>query len=111
MDLAYSAFGAPLWRQSLRRAYKLVAALPGGRMHRLLTTLGRGFKKRIGWERLGIAGSPLIIAFAFTAPAPTPKGRDTRLSLTARPEIPPAPIGFPPSCVLGPFRPPTALVV
>ena len=35
-------------------------------MHGLLTTLGRGFKRRIGWKRLGIAASLLIIAFAIT---------------------------------------------
>ena len=35
-------------------------------MHGLLTTLGRGFKKRIGWKRLGIFASLLIIGFAVT---------------------------------------------
>ena len=30
-------------------------------MHRLLTALGRGFKEKIGWKRLGIAASLLII--------------------------------------------------
>jgi len=40
----------------------IVAAPPGGRMHRLLTTLGRGFQGTIGWKRLGIAASLLIIA-------------------------------------------------
>ncbi|MGH6709815.1 MAG: UPF0104 family protein, partial [Bradyrhizobium sp.] len=35
-------------------------------MHRLLTTLGRGFKEKIGWKRLGIAASLLIIILAVT---------------------------------------------
>jgi len=30
-------------------------------MHGLLTALGRGFKRRIGWKHLGIAASLLII--------------------------------------------------
>src|ERR1700682_5256045 len=38
----------------------IVAAPPGGRMHRLLTTLGRGFKKRIGWKGLGDAPRLLL---------------------------------------------------
>src|SRR3977135_643294 len=31
--------------------FSIFAAPPGGRMHRLLTTLGRGFKEWIGWKR------------------------------------------------------------
>ncbi len=58
--------------------FQLVAAPPGGRMHRLLTTLGRGFKERIGWKRLGIAASLLIIAFAITHAGPHPQGRRYR---------------------------------
>ena len=34
-------------------------------MHRLLTTLRRGFKERIGWKRLEIAASLVIIALAI----------------------------------------------
>jgi uncharacterized membrane protein YbhN (UPF0104 family) len=83
--------------------YQLVAALPGGRMHRLLTTLGRGFKKRIGWKRLGIAASLLIIAFAITTLVRTLKGVDTGVILTALTEIPPAHIGLAALCVLGAF--------
>jgi glycosyltransferase 2 family protein len=83
--------------------YQLVAALPGGRMHRLLTTLGRGFKKRIGWKRLGIAASLLIIAFAITTLVRTLKGVDTGVILTALTEIPPAHIALAALCVLGAF--------
>ncbi|MGA7995718.1 MAG: UPF0104 family protein, partial [Bradyrhizobium sp.] len=43
-------------------------------MHGLLTTLGRGFKRRIGWKRLGIAASLLIIAFAITTLVRTLRG-------------------------------------
>ena len=34
-------------------------------MHRLLTTLKRGFKEKIGWKRLGIAASLLITLLTF----------------------------------------------
>src|SRR5438270_905209 len=43
-------------------------------MHGLLTTLGRGFKKWIGWKRLGIAAGLRIIAFAVTRLARDPRG-------------------------------------
>ena len=46
-------------------------------MHRLLTTLGRGFKEKIGWKRLGIAASLLIIGLAVTHLVRTLKGVDT----------------------------------
>ena len=58
-------------------------------MHRLLTTLRRGFKERIGWKRLGIAASVLIIAFAITTLVRTLKGVDTGVILVALTEIPP----------------------
>src|ERR1700694_2347047 len=67
-------------------------------MHGLLTTLGRGFKKRIGWKRLGIAASLLIIAFAITTLVRTLRGVDTGVILAALTEIPPAPL-----CVVGAF--------
>jgi uncharacterized membrane protein YbhN (UPF0104 family) len=56
-------------------------------MHRLLTTLGRGFKERIGWKRVGIAASLLIIAFAITTLVRTLKGVDTGVILIALTEI------------------------
>ncbi len=58
-------------------------------MHRLLTTLKRGFMERIGWKRLGIAASLLIIAFAITTLVRTLKGVDTGVILVALTEIPP----------------------
>jgi uncharacterized membrane protein YbhN (UPF0104 family) len=72
-------------------------------MHRLLTTLGRGFKKRIGWKRLGIAASLLIIAFAITTLVRTLKGVDTGVILTALTEIPPGHIALAALCVIGAF--------
>src|SRR5882762_5598489 len=81
----------------------IVAAPPGGRMHRLLTTLGRGFKERIGWKRLGIAASLLIIAFAITTLVRTLKGVDTGVILIALTEIPPVHIALAALCVVGAF--------
>jgi uncharacterized membrane protein YbhN (UPF0104 family) len=72
-------------------------------MHRLLTTLGRGFKKRIGWKRLGIAASLLIIAFAVTTLVRTLKGVDSGVILTALTDITPAHIALAALCVLGAF--------
>jgi glycosyltransferase 2 family protein len=72
-------------------------------MHRLLTTLRRGFKERIGWKRLGIAASLLIIAFAVTTMVRTLRGVDTGVILTALTEIPPAHIALAALCVVGAF--------
>jgi uncharacterized membrane protein YbhN (UPF0104 family) len=89
--------------QSLRKGFQPVAALPGGRMHRLLTALGRGFKERIGWKRLGIAASLLIICFAITTLVRTLRGVDTGVILTALTEIPHRHIMLAALCVLGAF--------
>jgi len=72
-------------------------------MHRLLTTLRRGFKERIGWKRLGIAASLVIIAFAITTLIRTLKGVDTGVILTALTELPPHHILFAALCVIGAF--------
>ena len=72
-------------------------------MHRLLTTLGRGFKERIGWKRLGIAASLLIIALAITHLVRTLKGVDTGVILTALTEIPHGNIALAALCVVGAF--------
>src|ERR1700716_1513644 len=72
-------------------------------MHGLLTTLGRGFKKRIGWKRLGIAASLLIIALAITHLVRTLKGVDTGVILTALTEISPHRIVLAALCVIGAF--------
>ena len=72
-------------------------------MHRLLTTLGRGFKERIGWKRLGIAASLLIIVLAITTLVRTLKGVDTGVILTALTDIPPHHIALAALCVVGAF--------
>src|SRR5258706_6564613 len=72
-------------------------------MHGPLTALGRGFKKWIGWKRLGIAASLLIIAFAITTLVRTLKGVDTSVILTALTEIPPGHIALAALCVVGAF--------
>ena len=72
-------------------------------MHRLLTTLGRGFKERIGWKRLGIAASLLIIVLAITTLVRTLKGVDTGVILTALTDIPPHHITLAALCVIGAF--------
>ncbi len=72
-------------------------------MHRLLTTLRRGFKERIGWKRLGIAASLLIIAFAITTMVRPLRGVDTGVILIALTEIPPAHIALAALCVIGAF--------
>src|SRR5437870_5311785 len=72
-------------------------------MHGLLTRLGRGFTKRIGWKSLGIAASLLIIAFAITTLVRTLKGVDTGVVLIALTEIPPGRIALAALCVVGAF--------
>ncbi|MBR1214239.1 MULTISPECIES: YbhN family protein [unclassified Bradyrhizobium] len=72
-------------------------------MHRLLTTLGRGFKEKIGWKRLGIVASLLIIILAVTHLVNTLKGVDTAIILTALTEIAPHRIALAALCVVGAF--------
>ncbi len=72
-------------------------------MHGLLTTLQRGFKKWIGWKRLGVAASLFIIAFAVTTLVRTLRGIDAGVVLTAMTEIPRRHIAFAALCVLGAF--------
>jgi glycosyltransferase 2 family protein len=72
-------------------------------MHRLLTALGRGFKERIGWKRLGIAASLLIVALAIRTLLRTLKGVDTSVILVALTDIPAAHIALAALCVIGAF--------
>src|ERR1700742_5033541 len=99
MGFIYGAVGRRLASMASKRP--LAAAPPGGRMHRLLTTLGRGFKERIGWKRLGNAAGLLIIAFAITTMVRTLKGVDTGVILVALTEIPPFHIALAALCVVG----------
>jgi glycosyltransferase 2 family protein len=72
-------------------------------MQRLLTALRRGFKERIGWKRLGIAASLLIIVFAITTLMRTLKGVDTGVILVALTEKSPLQIALAALCVIGAF--------
>src|ERR1700710_2411704 len=72
-------------------------------MRRLLTTLQRGFNEWIGWKRLGIAASLLIIGIAITTLVRMLKGVDTGVVLVALAEKPLMQIGFAALCVLGSF--------
>src|SRR4051794_36490849 len=95
--------GQPGSRIADRCRPRRVAAPPGGRMHRQLTALGRGFKGRIGWKRLGIAASLLIIGFAIMTLVHTLKGVDTGIILVALTEKSPGRIALAALCVIGAF--------
>src|SRR6201991_4690747 len=72
-------------------------------MRGLLTALGRGFKKWIGWKRLGIAASLLIIALALRTLVHTLKGVHKDVILTALTDIPPGHIALAALCVMCAF--------
>src|SRR5215470_10154121 len=72
-------------------------------MRELLTAPGRGFMKWIGWKRLGVAASLLIIGFAITTLVRTLKGVDTGVILTALTEIPHGNIALAALCVVCAF--------
>jgi uncharacterized membrane protein YbhN (UPF0104 family) len=72
-------------------------------MRGLLTGLAHGFKKWIGWKRLGIAASLFIIAFAITTLVRTLKGVHGEVILTALTEIPTSHIALAALCVVGAF--------
>ena len=65
--------------------------------------LKRGFKRWIGWRRLGVAASVMIVAFAITTLVRTLKGIDTSVILTALTEIPRDHIGLAALCVFFAF--------
>src|ERR1700751_688622 len=72
-------------------------------MQGLLTALSRGFKRWIGWKRVGIAASLLIIGFAIATLVRTLKGVDTGVVLTALTEIPHGNIALAALCVVCAF--------
>jgi uncharacterized membrane protein YbhN (UPF0104 family) len=72
-------------------------------MQELLTSLARGFKRWIGWKRLGIAASVIIIAFAIATLVRTLKGVDTGVILTALTQIPHRNIALAALCVVCAF--------
>src|SRR5947208_5251475 len=72
-------------------------------MHRWLATLRRGFNERIGWKRLGVAASLIIIAIAITTLVRMLEGVDTGVVLVALAEKPLMQIGLAALCVAGSF--------
>jgi glycosyltransferase 2 family protein len=72
-------------------------------MHRLLITFRRGFNERIGWKRLGIAASLVVIAIAVTTLVRMLKGVNVGDILIALAEKPLLQIGLAACCVLGSF--------
>jgi hypothetical protein len=72
-------------------------------MQGLLTALRRGFTKWIGWKRLVIAASLLIIGFALATLVRTLKGVDKGAILTALTDIPPGNIALAALCVVCAF--------
>src|SRR3954447_369302 len=72
-------------------------------MYRVLATLQRGFNERIGWKRLGVAASLIIIAIAITTLVHMLKGVDTGVVLVALAEKPLMQIGLAALCVIGSF--------
>lgn len=72
-------------------------------MDRLLTALKRGFTGRIGWRRLGIAASVLIIILAITTLVRMLKGVDTGVVLSALTEKSPGRIALAALCVVAAF--------
>ena len=72
-------------------------------MHRLLTALRRGFKNKVGWKRLGVAASLVIIVFAVMTLVRTLKGVDGGVILVALTEKSPMQIALAALCVVGAF--------
>jgi len=72
-------------------------------MHRVLTALRRGFKEHLGWKRLGIVVSLLIIGLAINHLINTLKGVDTGVILLALKEKPTTQIALAALCVVGAF--------
>jgi uncharacterized membrane protein YbhN (UPF0104 family) len=68
-------------------------------MYRVLTALQRGFHDWIGWKRLGIAASILIIGLAITTLVRTLKGVDIGVILVALRDTSPTQIALAAVCV------------
>ena len=76
-----------------------VAKRPSG----FLGALKHGFTRYIGWKRLGIVASLLIVVFAVTTLVKTLKGVDKWVIMSALTDIPPGHIALAALCVLGAF--------
>lgn len=72
-------------------------------MRRHLNTLARVFKERIGWKRVGIVASLVIVTLAAMHLFKTLKGVDTAIVLTALAEKSQGQIALAALCVIGAF--------
>lgn len=72
-------------------------------MYRFLTALQRGFHDWIGWKRLGIAASLVIIGLAVSTLIRTLKGVDVGVILAALQDTSPMQIALAALCVVGAF--------
>ena len=72
-------------------------------MQQVLSTLGRVFRERIGWKRLGIVASLIIVTIAIMHLFRTLKGVDTAIVLTALAEKSQGQIALAAVCVLCAF--------
>lgn len=77
---------------------QIASVPPGGRMYRFLTALQRGFHDWIGWKRLGIAASLLIIVLATSTLIRMLKGVDVNIVLLALRDISPLQIALAALC-------------
>lgn len=72
-------------------------------MFRLLTALGRGFKQHVGWKRLGVVASLIVIALAISHLVTTLKGLDTAKVFAAMAAKSTMEIALATLCVIGAF--------
>jgi uncharacterized membrane protein YbhN (UPF0104 family) len=72
-------------------------------MQRMLTALGRGFTQHIGWKRLGVVASLIVIALAVTHLVHTLKALDTAKILAAMAAKSTMQITMATLCVIGAF--------
>ena len=72
-------------------------------MFRLLTALGRGFKQHIGWKRLGVVASLIVIALAISHLVTTLKGLNFADILAAMAAKSTMQIALATLCVIGAF--------
>jgi uncharacterized membrane protein YbhN (UPF0104 family) len=72
-------------------------------MHRLLTVLRRGFNEWVGWKRLGVVASILIVTLAITTLVRTLKDVDGNVIVMAMSEKSPMQFGLAALCVMCAF--------
>ena len=72
-------------------------------MRRLLSGLNRFFQEKIGWKRVGIAASLVIITFAIMHLLKTLKGVDSAIVLNALSDMKMSQVAMAALCVMGAF--------